>query len=84
MAHILASVAEYETESHGERVQGGQAVARANGKRWGVSQKGRRLKVTPQQASIVRQLKREGEPIAGIARAVGLNRPTIYSVLGEV
>ena len=28
----------------------------------------------PQQASIVRQLKREGEPIAGIARAAGRRR----------
>ena len=83
MAHILASVAEHETELHGKRVRAGQAVARANGKRWGGSEKGRRVKVTPQQASIVRQLKREGEPIAGIARAVGLSRPTIHSVLGE-
>ncbi len=34
-AHVLASLAQYETEIRGERVRAGQAVARANGKRWG-------------------------------------------------
>jgi DNA invertase Pin-like site-specific DNA recombinase len=83
MAHVLASVAQYETEIRGERVRAGQAVARANGKRWGGSKKGRRVKVTDLQAQTVRQLKAAGESIAAIARAVGLSRPTIYSVLAK-
>ena len=84
MAHVLASVAQYETELRGERVQAGQAVARAKGKRWGGSKKGRRVKVTPQQAKIVQRMKREdGESVAAIARTVGLSRPTVYSVLTE-
>ncbi|NQT15765.1 MAG: recombinase family protein [Planctomycetes bacterium] len=83
MAHVLASVAEYETELRGERVQAGQAVARENGKRWGGSKKGRRVKVSPLQASTIRKLKAEGESVAAIARTVGLSRPTCYSVLKE-
>ncbi|MFH1267201.1 MAG: recombinase family protein [Planctomycetota bacterium] len=76
MAHVLASVAQYEPELRGERVQAGQAVARANGKRWGGSQKGRRVKVTDLQAKTIRQLKESGEPVTEIAKAVGLSRPT--------
>ncbi len=33
------------------------------------------------RAAQVRRLKAEGEPVAAIARAVGLSRPTIYSIL---
>src|SRR5208283_370678 len=45
MANVLASVAAYETEVRAERVLAGQAAARAAGKTWGGSKKGRRLKV---------------------------------------
>ena len=83
MAHVLASVAQYETELRAERVLAGQAVARANGVKWGGSQKGRRLRVTPQQAEVIRRMKSDREPITTIARTVGLSRPTIYSVLRE-
>jgi len=84
MAHVVASVAQYETEIRAERVRAGQAVARAKGKRWGGSQKGRRVKVTPQQAKIIQRMKHEdGESVAVIARTVGLSRPTVYSVLTE-
>jgi DNA invertase Pin-like site-specific DNA recombinase len=40
MANVLASVAQYETEVRAERVLAGQAVARANGKRWGGLEEG--------------------------------------------
>jgi hypothetical protein len=30
---------------------------------------------------VIQRLRGEGKPIAGIARAVGLSRPTVYSVL---
>ena len=83
MAHVLASVAQYETELRGERVRAGQTVARANGKCWGGSKKGRRVKVTDLQIRTIRRLKADGEPVAAIARAVGLSRPTIYSILAD-
>jgi len=81
MANVLASVAAYENEVRGERVRAGQAVARANGKTWGGSVRGRRLKVSKLQATTIRGLKESGESVAAIARTVGLSRPTIYSVL---
>lgn len=82
MAHVLASVAQYETEVRGERVRAGQAAARAAGKRWGGSKPGRRVKVTPEQQAIIRRLHAEGTKIAVIARTIALSRPTVYSVLG--
>lgn len=84
MAHVLASVAQYETEVRGERVRAGQEAARAQGKRWGGSKAGRRIKVSELQVKTVRALKEAGEPIAAIARTVGLSRPTVYSVLATV
>lgn len=81
MANVLASVASYETEVRAERVLAGQAAARAAGKTWGGSVKGRRIKVTEEQVQTVRRLRDERTPIAGIARATGLSRPTVYALL---
>ena len=81
MANVLASVAAYENEVRSERIRAGQAAAHANGKRWGGSPKGRRIKVTAEQVHVIRRLKNQGEKIAAIARATGLSRPTVYSVL---
>jgi DNA invertase Pin-like site-specific DNA recombinase len=81
MANVLASVAQFETEVRRERVLAGQAAARAAGKTWGGSVKGRRLKVTAEQLDTVKRLHGEGMKIAPIARAVGLSRPTVYSCL---
>lgn len=81
MACVLASVAAYETEVRAERVLAGQAAARAAGKRWGGSQKGRRLRVTVEQEATIHRMKQEGAKTAAIARATGLSRPTIYRVL---
>lgn len=88
MANVLASVAAYETEVRAERVRAGQAVAKANGKTWGgsvagkrKSVAGKRKKVTPEQERAIRQLKADGTPVVRIAKAVGLTRPTVYSVL---
>ena len=83
MAGVLASVAQYETEVRHERVIAGQAVARSKGVRWGGSEKGRRLSVTPEQVAGVKRYHAEGMKVAKIARAVGLSRPTIYRLLGE-
>jgi len=52
IANVLASVAAYETEIRGERVKAGQDAAKAAGKNWGGSQKGRLLKVTDEQGCI--------------------------------
>ena len=82
MANVLASVAQYETEVRAERILAGQEAARAKGKTWGGGVKGRRIKVTPEQEGTIRRLKAEGVKIAAIARATGLTRPTVYSVLG--
>lgn len=83
MAGILAQVAQYDNEIRTERIRAGQAVARANGKQWGGSEKGRRIKVTPEQIDTIHRLRREGAKVAAIARAVGLSRPTVYSVLED-
>jgi DNA invertase Pin-like site-specific DNA recombinase len=83
LAHVLASVAMFETEVRSERIVAGQVAAREAGKRWGGSVKGRRLKVTREQESMIRRMKREGEGITAIARATGLSRPTVYRVLGS-
>lgn len=85
MAHVLASVAAYETEVRAERVQAGLAVARAAGKHLGRpvgSGKGVRVKVTPDAERVIRRMRDEGEAVAAIARATGLSRQTVYTVLG--
>jgi DNA invertase Pin-like site-specific DNA recombinase len=81
IANVLASVAAYENEVRSERILAGQAVAKANGKRWGGSQKGRRLKVTDEQLKTIRRMQHEGETKTAMARATGLSRPTVYAVL---
>lgn len=83
MAHVLASVAAYETEVRSERQRAGIAAARAAGKTWGGSERGRRLSVTDDQVKTIKRLHRESTPIAAIARSVGLSRPTIYRLLAE-
>ena len=82
MANVLASVAAYENEVRSERVRAGMAAAKADGKRIGGSQKGVRKTVTPTKEKAIRKLKADGESVAAIARAVGVSRPTVYSVLG--
>ncbi|MDZ4784227.1 MAG: recombinase family protein [Planctomycetia bacterium] len=81
LANLLASVAAFELELRAERVLAGQAAARTAGKRWGGSKSGRRISVTDEQLEAVRRLKAEGCGVAVIARATGLSRPTIYSIL---
>lgn len=84
MANVLASVAAYETEVRAERVSAGQSAAKAKGKRWGGSQKGRRLTVTDEQVTVVRQMSGEKASVSAMARATGLSRPTIYRLLAEL
>jgi len=81
MAHVLASVAAYENEVRSERIVAGQQAARKQGRTWGGSSRGRRLKVNAEQVAIIRRLHGEGAAVAAISRAVNLSRPTVYSVL---
>jgi DNA invertase Pin-like site-specific DNA recombinase len=83
MANVLASVAAYENEVRAERILAGQAAAKAAGKTWGGSQKGRRISVRGEQVEMVRRLHADKTPIAAIARTVGLSRPTVYRLLNE-
>ena len=83
IANVLASVAAYENEVRSERIVAGQAAAKAAGKRWGGSKKGRRITVKPEQIRTIERLRKEETPITAIARATGLSRPTVYSVLAE-
>ena len=81
MANVLASVAQFETEVRAERILAGQAKARSEGRSWGGSQPGRRLKVTDEQIATIRRMASEGASKSAMARATGLSRPTVYSVL---
>lgn len=82
IAGIIAQVAKYEWEVRRERQTAGIAAAKAAGKAWGGAvNKGKRLHVTPEQEAVVRDLKARGDGVSAIARATGLSRPTIYSLL---
>lgn len=86
MANVLASVAAYETEVRAERIHAGLEVARSRGKHLGRPKgagKGVRAKVTAEQEEQARRLKAEGKGVSAIARATGLSRPTIYSILAD-
>ena len=83
MAGVLGSIALYETEVRAQRILAGQEAARARGLRWGGSEKGRRVKVTPELEAKVKRLMVEGRKISHIARETGVSRPTIYKILGE-
>jgi DNA invertase Pin-like site-specific DNA recombinase len=80
MAHVLASVAQYETEVRAERVLAGQAAARAAGKTWGGSLPGPKT-VTPEQIETVRRMNDAGESKSAMMRATGLSRPSVYRII---
>jgi len=83
MAHVLASVAVYETEVRQERQLAGIAAAKKNGKHWGGRKPGTRIKLTPGKEEQARNMAEVGKPIAEIARVLGLTRQTIYRALGQ-
>lgn len=81
MANVLASVAAYEVEVGSERIRAGQKAARAAGKSWGGSNKGRLNTITKEQAKAVIKMKDKGEKISVIAKTLNMNRTSIYRVL---
>jgi len=80
IAAVLLAVAEMERENISENIRRGQAAARAAGKTWGGSQKGRRLKVTNEQLEAIFSMKAEGEKITCIARTVNLHRSILLTI----
>lgn len=82
-ARDMASAAEYEREVRAERQAAGIAAARAEGKRWGGSKPGVRKTVKPEQVAAIIHLNSQRMPIAQIARAVNVSRPTIYRALAQ-
>ncbi|QDT04250.1 DNA-invertase hin [Rubripirellula lacrimiformis] len=83
MANVLASVAQFETEVRAERVLAGQARAKADGKTWGGSEKGRLLSVTQDQVEMILRLHGEGKSKSAIARATSVSRPTVYRIIDQ-
>jgi DNA invertase Pin-like site-specific DNA recombinase len=81
-ARDLASAAEYEREVRAERQAAGIAAAKAEGKRWGGCKPGTRKYVKDEQIAAIKTLHAQDMAIAHIARAVGVSRPTVYTVLG--
>ena len=59
----------------------GIAAAKASGKTWGGSQRGRICTQTKNKVGAVQKLHAGGTSISEISRAVGLSRPTIYRLL---
>ncbi|MBI3090493.1 MAG: recombinase family protein [Candidatus Tectomicrobia bacterium] len=82
-ANILASMAEFETEVRAERVRASQAAAKAKGKTWGGSRNGWRYRSTQAKIPVILDLLAKGAPKAHIARAVGISRKTVYSILAR-
>ncbi len=80
LSGILASVAQWEREVSRERQAAGIAAAKATGKRWGGRRAGARWKVTPEIERQVQRMRADGEPIAAIARLLGLSRSTVYGI----
>ena len=77
-------MAAYETELRAERVRAGQQVAKANGKAWGGSERGRLLSINTEQAQQICKLRDQGHKISQIARAVGVDRSSVYRILQRI
>ena len=83
MAHVLASVAAYETEVRLERQMAGMAAARERGVKWGGRKVGTRITLTAEKEEAARGMAAEGKPIAEIARVLDVTRQTVYRALGK-
>jgi len=78
MAHVLASVAAYETEVRADRVRAGIAAAKAQGKRWGGSKAGERRRLTDEQLEQASRLSGNGCSVGLICQTVGISRSHFY------
>lgn len=82
MANVLASVANYETEVRSERQMAGIAAAKDRGVKFGRPKGSGKSRVPREKRQAVLEHKKAGWKITHIAKAVGLSRQTVYSVLG--
>lgn len=78
VAAIMASLAQMERELIRERAAAAREAARSRG-----LQVGRPAALTPADAALARRMRASGEPIAIIARTLGVSRATIYRYTAE-
>jgi len=86
MLEILAVFAKLETRIRQARQRAGIEARRDPETRrcpWGGRRPGTRIKLTVEKEQHIIKLHGEGQPIAAIARLVGLTRKTIYAVLAR-
>ncbi len=81
MAHLLASVAEFELEVRSERQRAGIAAARKQGVTWGGREEGSRNTKTESKTDAVAKLAGSGLSQRAISKATGLSRQTVRSLL---
>lgn len=87
IARIMASVAAYEVEVLTEKQAAGIEAVKASiakgERRWFKKGSPKRpaRKVTPEKLKAIRKMVKDGEPIAEVARVVGLSRKHVYHVL---
>jgi DNA invertase Pin-like site-specific DNA recombinase len=74
--HVFAALAEFERDLIRERTLAGLPAARASGK-----QLGRRPAMSPERTRVAARLLAEGQPVAQIARTLGVGRATLYRTL---
>jgi DNA invertase Pin-like site-specific DNA recombinase len=87
IAAVLVGIAEMEQQTRKERQRAGidaalERIRQGKQEHWGGSKPGHK-RVTPDKAEIIKHMKEQGKPIAAIARAVGVSRPTVYAVLNH-
>jgi len=81
MAHVLASVAAYETEVRKERVAAGIIAAKASGKKWGGRKTNSLNSHTAKQLLRISNLRKQGIALSLIAQLVGLSVNTVKKIL---
>ena len=81
IAAVLLAVAQMEREHICENIRRGQQAARAKGKRWGGSKKGRLLSIAREQAAMVIKLHNQGEKTSQIAKTVNIDRSSAYRIV---
>lgn len=79
--HMLAGMAEYESNVISERTRAALAAKRARGETWGGRKPGQRYRLTESKLQSVRALLAEGLPKAEIARQLSISRSTVYEAI---
>lgn len=77
MLSVMGAFAEFERALLKERQREGIAIAKQKG-----VYKGRKKKLSPEQARILRQRIQQGEKKSTLAKEFGISRETLYQYLG--